>query len=109
MRFTVVRCAHPILNIPGVGPEPDIESVIEEVPDKIAVEIAAIYTMHPGVDDRPISGYQSVNHAVAEMTPKFDAAYLLPGLPWVLINSESYAQAVRERPSMYEADLAVSA
>jgi alkylation response protein AidB-like acyl-CoA dehydrogenase len=42
-----------------------------------ALEIAANYTMHREVNEQPVSRYQSVNHAVAEMATKLDAAYLL--------------------------------
>ncbi|MFB6309941.1 MAG: acyl-CoA dehydrogenase family protein [Salinirussus sp.] len=42
-----------------------------------AIEIAANYTMHREVNERPVSRYQAVNHAIAEMTTKLDAGYLL--------------------------------
>ncbi len=42
-----------------------------------ALEIAANYTTHRKVNEQPVSRYQAVNHAVAEMTTKLDAAYLL--------------------------------
>lgn len=42
-----------------------------------ALEVAADYTSNREVDERPISEYQGVNHRVAEMATKIDAAYLL--------------------------------
>lgn len=42
-----------------------------------ALEIAANYTENRVVNERPTSRYQAVNHSVAEMATKLDAAYLL--------------------------------
>ncbi len=42
-----------------------------------ALEIAANYTENRVVNERAISEYQAVNHRVAEMATKLDAAYLL--------------------------------
>lgn len=42
-----------------------------------ALEIAANYTDNRIVNERPVSNYQAVNHQVAEMATKLDAAYLL--------------------------------
>jgi len=42
-----------------------------------ALEVAADYTENREVNDRPISDYQAVNHEVAEMATKLDAAYML--------------------------------
>lgn len=42
-----------------------------------ALEITANYTEHRTVNERPLSRYQAVNHDVAEMATRMDAAYLL--------------------------------
>jgi alkylation response protein AidB-like acyl-CoA dehydrogenase len=42
-----------------------------------ALEVAANYTDNREVNERPISDYQAVNHEVAEMATKLDAAYML--------------------------------
>jgi alkylation response protein AidB-like acyl-CoA dehydrogenase len=42
-----------------------------------ALEIAADYTDNREVNERPVSDYQGVNHKIAEMATKLDAAYLL--------------------------------
>jgi acyl-CoA dehydrogenase len=42
-----------------------------------ALEIAANYTEHRDVNERSLSQYQGVNHQVAEMATRMDAAYLL--------------------------------
>lgn len=42
-----------------------------------ALEVAANYTQHRRVNERPVADYQAVNHAVAECATKLDAAYLL--------------------------------
>ena len=42
-----------------------------------ALQIAANYTMEREVDDRPLSRLQAVNHEVADMATRLDAAYLL--------------------------------
>jgi alkylation response protein AidB-like acyl-CoA dehydrogenase len=42
-----------------------------------ALEIAANYTEHREVNEQMVADYQSVNHRVAEMATKLDAAYLL--------------------------------
>ncbi|MFB6310909.1 MAG: acyl-CoA dehydrogenase family protein [Salinirussus sp.] len=42
-----------------------------------ALEVAANYTLHREVDERPIADYQGVNHQLAECVTKMDAAYLL--------------------------------
>jgi alkylation response protein AidB-like acyl-CoA dehydrogenase len=42
-----------------------------------ALEIAANYTDNREVNEHPISDYQAVNHEIAEMATKLDAAYML--------------------------------
>lgn len=42
-----------------------------------ALEVAANYTDNREVNERPIADYQAVNHRIAEMSTKLDAAYLL--------------------------------
>ena len=42
-----------------------------------ALEIAANYTEHRVVNERPLSRYQAVNHGIADAATKLDAAYLL--------------------------------
>jgi len=42
-----------------------------------ALEIAADYTENREVNEQPISDYQGVNHKIAEMATKLDAAYLM--------------------------------
>ena len=42
-----------------------------------AMEVAADYTENREVNEQPISDYQAVNHEVAEMATKLDAAYML--------------------------------
>lgn len=42
-----------------------------------ALEVAANYTLHREVDERPIARYQGVSHQLAECVTKLDAAYLL--------------------------------
>ena len=42
-----------------------------------ALEVAANYTENREVNGQPISDYQAVNHNVAEMATKLDAAYML--------------------------------
>lgn len=42
-----------------------------------ALEIASNYTANREVNEQAVSEYQAVNHAVAEMATKLDAAYLL--------------------------------
>lgn len=42
-----------------------------------ALEVAANYTEARTVDERPLADYQGVNHQVAEMATRLDAAYLL--------------------------------
>lgn len=42
-----------------------------------ALKLAANYTEHREVNERPVSRYQGVNHKVAEMATRLDAAYTL--------------------------------
>lgn len=42
-----------------------------------ALEVAANYTEHREVNERALSRYQGVNHKVADMATRMDAAYLL--------------------------------
>jgi Acyl-CoA dehydrogenases len=42
-----------------------------------ALEVAANYTEHREVNERPLSRYQGVNHKVADMATRLDAAYAL--------------------------------
>ena len=42
-----------------------------------ALEVAANYTQHREVNERPISRYQAVSHGIADAATKLDAAYLL--------------------------------
>jgi alkylation response protein AidB-like acyl-CoA dehydrogenase len=41
------------------------------------LEIAANYTEHREVNERAVADYQAVNHGIAELATKLDAAYLL--------------------------------
>lgn len=42
-----------------------------------ALEIAANYTEHREVNEQSVADYQAVNHQIAELSTKLDAAYLL--------------------------------
>ncbi len=54
-----------------------------------ALEIAANYTEHREVNEQMVADYQSVNHRVAEMATKLDAAYLLNTRAARLLDAES--------------------
>lgn len=61
-----------ILDIPSIHFHPRRLSYLSN-----NLETAADYTDNREINERPISDYQDVNHKIAEMATKLDAAHLL--------------------------------